>query len=338
MAEAIIARRSKYENGSSGPDVPITPGYSSVLVTVYDSANSVVPFVAINCKDGSFWYNTHTNAQGQALITCNSGSLDVLAHNWSSQNAFKILDQAEASNNNVNAPINQAVYCNVQYTNHFTTTTYRSTGAISSSGSLYSGNCSFRVAKHVNLAIGAGGGGGYWTYEDDGTGAGAGGGGAYAEYNNVTVSNTQYYKFYIGSGGWGNERAHGAGGSTSALGYVVNGGSMGSGTRGGAGGTGMYAGGNGGNGGTTRVRAESGKAGGSTKWGGGGGGGYSTVDGQAYTGSGVYGGGSGGGYKGNGRDGVNGGGGGGAGECGYRGNGTQGGDGGGGMIQMTIYA
>ena len=344
MSEAIISRRGYINdsNGGSGPNVPITPGYCSALVTVYDAKGSIVPFVTINCQDGGFWYNTHTNATGQALITCNSGKLNVIARNYSIQNKFVILDQAQATINNISAPINKAIYCNMRYTNDFKTKTYTaSTNDVTNVSSLYNGNCSFRVAKHVNVSIGGGGGGGgtsHWRWSGSG-----GGGGGYSVYNGVTVSNSQYYKFYIGAGG----SPAAAGGSTSAFGNSVTGGRGGTrsdyGASGGSGGTGMYSGGSGGKGSgydtgyKEYFPPSAGSSSGNANWGGGGGGGASAYISGSTGGGSPYGG-AGGSVTSIGRNGTNGGGGGGGGGTRQQDDTRNGGYGGNGMIQMTIYA
>ena len=348
MAEAIIARGGGTRTNELA-NVPITPGYCSVLVNVYDAVGAAIPLIEVDCLDGGIWRNSHTNERGQVLITCNSGSINLTAQNYSTQNNFLIIDQSGVTRNSITAPINNVIAVNMQMTNYFDEREYHAmTSDPSDYSRMYNDNCAIRVANYTNFAIGGGGGGGAGCstssssnrYRNN-SGAGGGGGG-YTFMNDVLINKSQYYKFYVGAGGNGGvATADGStGASATAFGYTVTGGGGGRlWSHPGNGGTGMYNGGNGGTGqwgaGADRYPSRDGSSGAYGSWGGGGGGGCGTQESVVRRGGSPYGG-NGGGYGLSGSD-ARGGGGGGGGAGFDDDERAGGGDGGPGILKFSFY-
>ena len=302
MAECIIARGGgKSDGGSSGP--PVIPGMHTILATVTDSAGAPIQDLSVHCKDGSAWYNYHTNEKGQVLFATNSGAANITAWNFSLNGNYKYLDQ-ETVTKNLDVPIGSTTTLNLSLTR---VTGEQSFTAMQSNiyqprtAGLFSGNCRVRVSTRANVFLGGGGGGGGWGVTDD-------------------DDSTMY---------------GGAGGSTSAFGLSCTGGGGGKGGSGmigtaGIAGTGDYSGGSA----VASARNGNGQNSQWSNWGGGG----ATCAWQ----SNFYGGNPGGGdsiMSNHGQPGINGGGGGAPGHArhgGYRFNGN-GGAGSVGKISFTLY-
>lgn len=274
MAECIIARGGGRSDGGS-PDVPIVADKHTILVTVRDADGVVLNDLSVHCKDGDLWYNYHTNDKGQVLFVTNSGSANITTWNASINGRYKWFDLS-TNTINIDAPVglSSTLNINLSYVSSF------SRSAISNSNvlnSYYSGAYRFRHSNYANINMISGGGGGgggvdYKIFNTNGNyvswmlnswnspyGGGGGGGGAWKIVNNISVNRNYNYFVYTGSGGRGGRSGNDngrTGGTTSALGYSVYGGSGGTYT--GIGGTGassdrdskttlLYNGGNGGN-------------------------------------------------------------------------------------------
>lgn len=259
MAECIIARGGgKIEEGSELP--PVISGFCSILAEIVDPEGNPIENLSVHCKDGSTWYNYHTNDKGQVLFITNSGSANITAWNFSIQDQYKWLD-LNYTVKNVDAPVTTSKKVELALPKLNNTFHYGYTSNIYED--CYSGGYKVRVANTANIFLyGAGGGGG----ADSGLyniHSGGGGGGAGNTANNISLTKNHLYSFFIGSGGnhgygirtevaWQFSPAE-AGGTSSVLGYTAIGG-MGGRTGssnsaqayGGAGGTGTYNGGNGG--------------------------------------------------------------------------------------------
>lgn len=101
MGEALISRASG--GGEVESIIPITPGYHTIRCTISDFEGKRVPEgIYINCKDGSRWYNYTTNASGQVMFVCNSGSANIRINN--SFSGIRYLDFNNTSYN-IDAPV-----------------------------------------------------------------------------------------------------------------------------------------------------------------------------------------------------------------------------------------
>lgn len=328
MAECIIARGGGRSDGSNSGLPPVVADRCSILVTVKDSAGTIINDLSVHCRDGSTWYNYHTNEKGQVLFMTNSGSANITAWNFSLNGNYKWIDQVSATQN-VDALVGTSKAINLNLTKQ----TNQVTVPYPISSNIYfnnfSGNCRTRVSTRVKLFLGAGGGGGYGynNSRDVYYGSGGGGGGCIVR-NNYTISSNRDYKFYVGAGGRGGYGSSVglSGGSTSGFGLSASGGGGGGIWHNeGAGGSGDYNGGNGG--------ASYGMSGTDSEYSGWGGGGAGNADTSA-----VNGGSPGGGRSsmGQGYDGSSGGGGGACGRRSGRNNSGNGGDGGEGVIRYTF--
>lgn len=346
MAECIIARGGgRSDGGSSGP--PIIVDKHTILVTLVDSNNIPVPNMSVDCKDGSTWYNYHTNDKGQILFVTNSGAANITAHNYSRNLAFQYIDQSQPEVKNIDAPIGLGTEIRIQYSSIQSQNFTSMSGTLGATGSsCYSGNWMVRCADYVNLFIGgAGGGGGWSSWHDDYAGTGGGGGGITIR-NRVELNKNITYKFYVGAGGSPSTPDYPlpdifygtSGGSSSAFGFSASGGGGGAtvdfdrvnnayGNYFGSAGVGDYSGGNGGAFGTDGENSKW------SNWGGGGGG--CTMLGGNVNGGNPYGGDS--NSLESGKSGTSGGGGG-AGGYGYSSTSEKGGGrGGGGKLSFTFY-
>ena len=118
MAECIIARGGSSGGGNNGGLPPVVADRCSILVTVKDSAGTVINDLSVHCKDGSMWYNYHTNEKGQVLFMTNSGSANITAWNFSINGNYKWIDQNIATIN-IDAPASSSnkVNINLPYIN-----------------------------------------------------------------------------------------------------------------------------------------------------------------------------------------------------------------------------
>ena len=349
MAECIIARGGGSSSGGGTVGPPVIPGMHTILTTVTDSAGIPIEDLSVHCKDGSAWYNYHTNEKGQVLFATNSGAANIIAWNFSLNGNYKYLDQ-ETVTKDLDAPIGSTTTLNlslIRVSGEQSFTAMQSNIYQPRTAGLFSGNCRVRVSTHANVFLGGGGGGGGWgvTDDDDSTmyGGAGGGGGGITIRNGVAISTSSNYQFFIGAGGsagWciPGSRQYvdgGTGGSTSAFGLSCTGGGGGKGGGGmigtaGVAGTGDYSGGSA----VASARNGNGQNSQWSNWGGGGG----TCAWQ----SNFYGGRPGGGnsiMSNHGQAGINGGGGGAPGHAkhgGYRFNGN-GGAGSVGKISFTLY-
>ena len=341
MAEAIISRRGgNIDSGIKPP--PIIADRASVIVYVTDSNNAPIQNLSVHCKDGSYWYNYHTNEKGQCLFMGNSGHMNITAHNYSIQQNIRYIDQGKVDFN-LDAPVGTSNVVNLSLKSLPTSSFTAMTTNVQDTSNLFSGSCYVRCADHANIFLGGAGGGGSLTDPGWSVTSTGGGGGGITIANNILMNKNSAYLFYIGSGGAngrvntasGNRGQHfpgDAGGSTSAFGYSATGGGGGRfGWMIGDSGTGTYRGGNGGGKliSGAIVNAENSEY---SNWGGGGGA-YSAT-------AGTPGGGKGGDRGGFGSSGVNGGGGGGGGGWWSTGSDRNiyfGGSGGPGKITFTFY-
>ena len=235
MAECIIARGGGSGGNSGGSLPPVITGYCQILTTVVDSDNNPIQDLSVHCKDGSTWYNYHTNEKGQVLFVTNSGSANITAWNFSINGNYRYIDQARFIQN-VDAPVTTSKYLNIQLNR------IASFSCTSESTNIYSNyfdRCKFRVANKIDqLRLGSAGGGGgcgYGYRNRVNFSGGGGGGGSITQYN-IDINRNEVYRFYIGQGGEGawirNNRqvntgqviSPSSGGSTSGFGYSVTGG------------------------------------------------------------------------------------------------------------------
>ena len=296
MAECIIARGGGGRSDSGGGLPPVIQGYCQVVANVYDGDGNPFPDVLVCCKDGNTWYNYHSNDKGQILFVTNSGSLNITAYNWSSENKFTWIDQIAPQTMNIDAPVTTSKYCSINFNTFKSNRTYYN--------AVQFNNIKFKSTNTVQIICGGAGGGGSGGYKYSYTSAAGGGGGA-LNSGNITVDKNTIYPMYIGQGGSGSYNGNykaSSGGSTSCAGIVAYGGEGGWGRTPGSGSVGNAGGGgNGGQPGTNRY-------GGGGGWGGAnyngaaggnpsGGRGAWVEDRVAYPpSSGSYGGGGGGGY------------------------------------------
>ena len=255
MAECIFASGGGRSDGGGTIGPPVIPGMHTVLVTVTDSAGGPVEDLSVHCKDGSAWYNYHTNDKGQVLFATNSGSANITAWNLSLNGNYKYLDQ-ESVSKNIDAPIGSTTMLNISLTPITTEQSFtfmQSNIYAPRSSGLYSGNCRVRAYNRANIFLGGAGGGGGWTRDEEAYGGGGGGGGGIIVRTGFELNQSQNYLFYIGSGGRGGWRAAGhdaestSGGTTSGFGLAATGGEGGesySSGKNAMGGTGDYSGGN----------------------------------------------------------------------------------------------
>ena len=314
MAECIIARGGSYGGGSGGgANIPIIADRCSILVTVKDSTGSVIPDSSVHCNDGGTWYNYHTNERGQALFMANSGQVDISAWNFSLNQNCRYFDQNSVFSNNVDAPVGTVKNINLSLTKgpstvnkigvqgYLAETQTSMTSNIYDFSNVWMNNYKFFAYNYVNIKLFGGGGGGDYALNGS-TGGGGGGGGGATYVNNISIGHNRMYKFSLGDGGkcgYSNlntqnmhNRHAGSGGTTSAFGYVANGGSGGYGANGGTQGRGISF--NGGNGGRMHLNGNNSE---DPNSGGGGGGGSRVSDrttgGTPCGGNGGYGAGSG---------------------------------------------
>ena len=240
MAECIIAR-----GGSAGAStqIPIVSDRCSLLVTVKDSEGGLLSDLSVHCKDGNTWYNYHTNDRGQVLFMCNSGSANITAWNFSINGNFKFMDQAPQSLN-VDTPIAQIIDKTISLgiANEFNKCGM--TNNIYDENKCYDG---WHISKHYNRAnIFLGGGGGAGGGGTFGLFHGGGGAGGAIIRNNIEIQKDYNYLLYAGDGGIEVNDIGGTGGTTTAFGYSVVGGTGGNGTSGGIHGSGDFNTGDGG--------------------------------------------------------------------------------------------
>lgn len=261
MAECIIARGGSYRSGEA--NIPITSDRCSVLVTIKDSTGNVITDSSVHCNDGGTWYNYHTNNRGQVLFMTNSGQVDISAWNFSLNQNCRYFDQNARFSNNIDTPVGTVKNINLALTKG--PSAFNKAGIVTGDSNLSSmtsniydfsniwmNNYKFFVYNYANIKLVGGGGGG--TYGHSGIGGGGGGGGGAAYINDISINHNRMYKFSLGDGGkagWYQDSSYAqasSGGTTSAFGYVANGGGGGYGNNGGREGRGTtYNGGNGGN-------------------------------------------------------------------------------------------
>lgn len=175
MAEAFICRGG-YGGTIGGSDIPITPGYGTIRVTLLDSNGIAMPYMAINCRDGSIWYNYHTNENGQILFTTNSGTAHITAYNFSIKNNFKYIDQSIAYENGIDMPASSVKDITMQLSRINSVAYNRINSNIQNHSAFFDGNYWYRVTDYVNVKM-RGGGGGFGASTNYNYGGGGGGGG-----------------------------------------------------------------------------------------------------------------------------------------------------------------
>ena len=283
MGECLIARGACGGKKDPLDDVPVVPGYCSILVTLKDSGGGLCSNMMVNCKDGTRWYNYKTNEQGMVLFQCNSGSANFNCPNYYNDGSKLVYmaDQAKIPKLVIDAPVGTKLAKEIIFNkvNSF------NFAALDPFSSPTSASVVFRDTTKITdlIMVGAGGRGGTGYYADpNGTGwrateygGGGGGGGAKNYAASVSIIKNQVYYLSVGQPGTG------AGGTTSGFGYSANGGSAASANTGGRGGIGLYNGGNGGNGwysitGGATYSASSSTSGTNGAGGGGGGGGLTS--------------------------------------------------------------
>ena len=219
MAEAIIARGGYKSDPSQ--EIPVIPGYSTILVTVKDDDGVVASGFMVDCQDGDRSYNYTTNDKGQVLFVTNSGQVNITATNRANGATVNYGDLSAVGPQNVDAPIGSAHEVQIQLNSIDVSTLTE-----------YVGNTSWTwYFYHDYIAngyvCGAGGGGcgsiggsKYWTYPT------GGGGGERNNFTNVQINHNQYYNTYVGRGGQSNySQSNGqSGGTSSIFGYSGEGG------------------------------------------------------------------------------------------------------------------
>ena len=148
LGEALLIKSLGYKQPDPLDSVTIADGRCSILITLVDSEGNACANTAINCKDGSSWYNYTTNEKGMVLFQCNSGAANIVANNWIG--GIRTFDQAPASGN-YDAPVGTKFH---KIINLSKLTSYNST---SSATGIF--RVSDKVAN-INI-IGGGGGGGF---------------------------------------------------------------------------------------------------------------------------------------------------------------------------------
>lgn len=218
MAECIIARggRTVIENGGGLP--PVIAGYCQVVANVYDGDGNPFPDVLVCCKDGNTWYNYHSNDKGQILFVTNSGSLNITARNYSSENGYTWIDQKPPATMNIDAPVTTSKFCNINFSTYKDNRQYTSVVSY--------GKFKFRSTNSVYVICGGAGGGGGGSYYQ-GEGPWVGGAGGAKNAGTVQINKDTIYNMYIGQGGRGSTTYSaygGTGGSTSCCGVTATGG------------------------------------------------------------------------------------------------------------------
>lgn len=193
MGEALISRAG---GGTTEPEVeiPITPGYHSILVTLKaKSSNNPITNATISCKDGDKYYNYTTNEKGQCLFMCNSGSANLLANN-----TIEGIRYYDIRNTwmNVDAPVGQSSKINMYHNDLLGVQQFNSSASII-----------FLNPRVVDINIVGGGGGGSGTHlwsNNHVAGYLVGGAGGYINnYPNQKFESHKWYNFKAGSGGSG---------------------------------------------------------------------------------------------------------------------------------------
>lgn len=178
---------------NSKPSIPIYPDRCSILVTVLDSAGTVMENAAVHCLDGTSWYNYTTNSSGQVLFTTNSVSANIKAYGINSAGNYRWIDQVSVYSN-VDAPSGTSKEVNMRLTLGTNISFQSISSNIYADDSMFYGNCRIRVANRCNVFIGGAGGGadgdtiatnggtpyggeGGGQHEDGGRGSNRGGGG-----------------------------------------------------------------------------------------------------------------------------------------------------------------
>ena len=281
MSECIIARGGG--SASGGQQIPIVPGYCSILVTVKDETDAPVANIATVYSDGENTYEYFTNERGQTLFTTNKGQCNIVARNYTNTKDFRYADIAFGYANNVPCVISSVYNCNITMPNRTEYSYIHDFCKIDSEG-LYS-SVQFRFNHTLGNGSFIGGAGGGGSGGGNGAEYGSGGGGGELKYlNQIQVNTNTLYNFYIGDGGRGAFNSTGSlaetGGSSTAFGVVANGGEGGQ-TRGGDGGvdgsgTGYF--GNGARG--SNSRGYNGNNSNNPLWGGGGASGINTNGGR----------------------------------------------------------
>ena len=318
MGEALISRAGG-GTVESEVEIPITPGYHSILITVKDATGTILSNWPVSCKDGASIYNYNTNEKGQSLFMCNSGSANIWINNY--KGGVHYLDITGAWSN-VDAPVGLSSRLNINIENGANSYDFTSAKSFSF---IHNRMCNLNI-------VGGGGGGGYGSSGRD-SGGGGGGAGYMNNYANQQLTANTLYSFVAGSGGSGSSSwsSNASSGGTSYIantGYSAIGGSFGeNGDNGASGGKGGL--GNGGRGDWDPDKGEDSPV--TFAGGGGSGGAHMTVAGKS--GGSPYGG-RGGNYYTSGTAGSRGGGGGGGGASPT--NEWPGGRGGGGMMRIQF--
>ena len=199
MGEALISRAGG-GTGSTEVEIPVIPGYHSVLVSVNLEDGDPLMNYPIVCKDGSQNYNYSTNNKGQVLFTCNSGSANIFVSNVNTANSTMYIDLVY-SWYNVAAPIGSTSKVNINMGNHRTNLTDLTSSR------------KFTVSKNITANINIVGGGG-------GGSQGGGGAGYMNNYPNYKLIKNNVYTFTAGSGGYppsSNSKPNGGTGGTSVV-------------------------------------------------------------------------------------------------------------------------
>lgn len=205
MGEAIITRAG---GGEADTVIPITPGYHTIRCTISDFEGKRVPEgVYVNCKDGTRWYNYKTNASGQVMFVCNSGSANLNISN--NVNGIRFLD-FNTCLYNIDAPIGLTTDLKINLNKGSTKYNINTNSTIR-----------FVQNRLTEVAMIGGGQGGYngtgsfWSDRDPVKYGNGGNAGWYKENKNMQFIGGTYYNCYIGQRG---SIGGGSGGTT----YIAN--------------------------------------------------------------------------------------------------------------------
>lgn len=219
MAECIIAGRGSLQN-----QIPISPGYCTIVATVIDTEGNPVPDTVVKCKDGAAWYNYHTNSSGKVLFTCDSGSANITAYNYSVQSNIRYLDQTNSERYDIDAPkstvINMNCYLKKETVIRFNhSTRYNNVEQMGSSSSNYLFDGYYKILTNSNVYVEVGGAGGAGDTGVNVSGtwySGGGGGGGEYKTSNLQLSKNEMIKITVGDG-----YIHSGAGETSSFGTYL---------------------------------------------------------------------------------------------------------------------
>lgn len=292
MGEAMLIKAGfgggNGSNGNDGTDangIPIMPGYTTLVVTIKDSAGVPLNRTTVYCNDGNQYSQFNTNEQGMTYFMATNASVRISVDNntYIDGVSCRLIDQ--------NRIIESQIATNNRGGTVYRTITLPANKHSSSNGSNFmmltsNGNIAFSATTKIGYLglIGGGGGGSSFgvNFAQDSNPATmylrntfgennrvilpSGGGGGYTEARNIPITPRTIYKVTVGSGGTVHISNFSplnytlvSGGTTSAFGYSAVGGQTPTtpfipNSTPGSGGIGNS--GNGGNG-TTNIRDES---------------------------------------------------------------------------------